>query len=175
MNTDMDTFEQSPNFGKYIGNCKWFNSRIGYGFVTIVSEGENKGKDIFVHHTGVKPKNSNFRTLHSLAYRALKLDKTNVMKDEHYKDLENILQLRLTNPDSTINTYGAFVADDIYMQLINLAKVKNESLQKVFHEFGHVPGGWLKLDYVDRAVKAYKQERNLFDYTDMLIEYNKHH
>ena len=116
---------------------------------------------------------SNFRTLHSLAYRALKLDKTNVMKDEHYKDLENILQLRLTNPDSTINTYGAFVADDIYMQLINLAKVKNESLQKVFHEFGHVPGGWLKLDYVDRAVKAYKQERNLFDYTDMLIEYNK--
>ena len=29
---------------------------------------------------------SNFRTLHSLAYRSLKLDKTNVMKEEHYKD-----------------------------------------------------------------------------------------
>ena len=116
---------------------------------------------------------SNFRTLHSLAYRSLKLDKTNVMKDEHYKDLESILQLRLTNPDSTINNYGAFVADDIYMQLINLAKVKNEPLLKIFHEFGHVPGGWLKLDYVDRAVKAYKKERNLFDYTDMLIEYNR--
>ena len=116
---------------------------------------------------------SNFRTLHSLAYRSLKLDKTNVMKDEHYKDLENILQLRLSNPDSTINTYGAFVAEDIYMQLINLAKVKNEPLNKIFHEFGHVPGGWLKLDYVDRALREYKTERNLFDYTDMIIEYNK--
>ena len=116
---------------------------------------------------------SNFRTLHSLAYRSLKLDKTNVMKDEHYKDLENILQVRLTNPDSTINTFGAFVAEDIYMQLINLAKVKNEPLLKIFNEFGHVPGGWLKLDYVDRALREYKKERNLFDYTDMIIEYNK--
>lgn len=71
MNTDTDTFEQSPNFGQYVGNCKWFNSRIGYGFVTIVSDGDKKGKDIFVHHTGVKPKNSNFRTLQKGEYISL--------------------------------------------------------------------------------------------------------
>ena len=72
--TDMDTFEQSPNFGKYIGNCKWFNSRIGYGFVTVVSEGDKKGKDIFVHHTGLKPKNSNFRTLSKGEYISLDVE-----------------------------------------------------------------------------------------------------
>ena len=31
----------------------------------------------------------------------------------------------------------------------------------------------MKLDYVDRALKKYKEERNLFDYTDMVMEYNK--
>lgn len=72
--TDMDTFEQSPNFGQYIGNCKWFNSRIGYGFVTVVSEGDKKGKDIFVHHTGLKPKNSNFRTLSKGEYISLDVE-----------------------------------------------------------------------------------------------------
>jgi len=70
----MDTFEQSPNFGQYIGNCKWFNSRIGYGFVTVVSEGDKKGKDIFVHHTGLKPKNSNFRTLSKGEYISLDVE-----------------------------------------------------------------------------------------------------
>ena len=72
--TDMDTFEQSPNFGQYIGNCKWFNSRIGYGFVTVVSDGDKKGKDIFVHHTGLKPKNSNFRTLSKGEYISLDVE-----------------------------------------------------------------------------------------------------
>lgn len=116
---------------------------------------------------------SNFRTLHSLAYHSLSLDKTSVMKDEHYRECSDLLQVKLTNADKTVDNYGAFVAEDIYMQLINLAKVKNESLEKIFHEFGHVPGGWLKLDYVNRGLKKYKEERNLFDYTDMIIEYNK--
>ena len=64
----------SSEYGKYVGNCKWFNHKIGYGFVTIVSEGENKGKDIFVHHTGVKPKNSNFRTLQKGEYISLDVE-----------------------------------------------------------------------------------------------------
>lgn len=48
--------------GEYVGQCKWFNDRYGYGFITIQT-GEEKGKDIFVHHTGVKPLNSNYKTL----------------------------------------------------------------------------------------------------------------
>ena len=33
--------------GKYTGQCKWFNDKLGYGFVTIC-DGDEKGKDIFV-------------------------------------------------------------------------------------------------------------------------------
>ena len=48
--------------GDLIGQCKWFNDRLGYGFITVVS-GSEKGIDIFVHHSGIKPLNSNYKTL----------------------------------------------------------------------------------------------------------------
>ena len=53
--------------GKVIGQCKWFNDKLGYGFITVQSQPE-KGKDIFVHHSGIKPLNSNYRTLRKGEY-----------------------------------------------------------------------------------------------------------
>ena len=54
-------------FGEIIGNCKWFNKKLGYGFITCYT-GEKRGVNIFVHHTGIKPLNSNFRTLRKGEY-----------------------------------------------------------------------------------------------------------
>lgn len=48
--------------GDLIGQCKWFNDRLGYGFLTVVI-GDQKGIDIFVHHSGIRPLNSNYKTL----------------------------------------------------------------------------------------------------------------
>jgi CspA family cold shock protein len=68
----MDVSETSPDIvmetvdrpvGTLTGNVKWFNQKIGYGFLTVQSEGDLKGKDIFCHHTGICPVNSKFRTL----------------------------------------------------------------------------------------------------------------
>jgi CspA family cold shock protein len=58
----IDVVEEGPSHGQYIGQCKWFNDLLGYGFLTICV-GAESGKDIFVHHTGIKPLNSNYRTL----------------------------------------------------------------------------------------------------------------
>ena len=43
-----------------IGQVKWFNNKIGYGFITILDKEE---KDIFVHHMNISPLESNYRTL----------------------------------------------------------------------------------------------------------------
>lgn len=56
-----------PNTGAYTGQCKWFNDRYGYGFITV-THGEKKGVDIFVHHTGIRPLNSIYRTLRKGEY-----------------------------------------------------------------------------------------------------------
>ena len=50
-------------YGSVFGNTKWFDSNLGYGFVTVISKGPFYGKDIFCHHKGVRPANSKFRTL----------------------------------------------------------------------------------------------------------------
>uniref|UniRef100_A0A6C0I361 CSD domain-containing protein n=1 Tax=viral metagenome TaxID=1070528 RepID=A0A6C0I361_9ZZZZ len=34
------------------GQVKWFNNHSGYGFITAI-EGEQLGKDIFVHHSAI--------------------------------------------------------------------------------------------------------------------------
>ena len=63
----MTEVKETETVGKYTGQCKWFNDKLGYGFVTIC-DGDEKGKDIFVHHSGVKPLNSNYKTLRKGEY-----------------------------------------------------------------------------------------------------------
>lgn len=61
-----------PKVGEFVGQCKWFSDKLGYGFVTIQT-GEHKGKDIFVHHSGIKPMNSNYKTLKKGEYVQLNI------------------------------------------------------------------------------------------------------
>jgi len=37
----------------YTGQVKWFNSKSGYGFITIKSDCDKKESDIFVHYTNI--------------------------------------------------------------------------------------------------------------------------
>lgn len=56
-----------PKVGEYVGQCKWWSDKHGYGFVTVTS-GEMKGKEVFLHYTGIRPLNSNYRTLRKGEY-----------------------------------------------------------------------------------------------------------
>lgn len=62
--------------GEYVGCVKWFSNNIGYGFVTVYSEGEMKGRDVFVHHSGVRPLNNNYRTLQKGEYISFDIDES---------------------------------------------------------------------------------------------------
>lgn len=47
---------------RQFGTVKWFNNKAGYGFITIL-DGEYKGKDIFIHHSGINIKGSHYKYL----------------------------------------------------------------------------------------------------------------
>ena len=57
---------------KHVGQVKWFNNKIGYGFITVLNEKEQK--DVFVHHQNVCPVESNYRTLKTGEYVEFELD-----------------------------------------------------------------------------------------------------
>ena len=57
----------TDSIGKFTGQCKWFNDQLGYGFVTVI-DGDDKGSDIFVHHSGINPLNSQYKTLRKGEY-----------------------------------------------------------------------------------------------------------
>jgi len=57
--------KEETDVGKYVGKCKWFSERSGYGFITVES-GDKKGKEIFVHHTGIHPQIPSRNTMSNL-------------------------------------------------------------------------------------------------------------
>ena len=47
----------------YLGRVKWFNNKAGYGFVTVVSDGDRSNEDVFVHHSGVVVESEQYKYL----------------------------------------------------------------------------------------------------------------
>jgi CspA family cold shock protein len=54
--------ETSSLTERYTGRVKWFNSKTGYGFVTI-TDGPKSGTDVFVHHSSVRVEKEQYRYL----------------------------------------------------------------------------------------------------------------
>lgn len=50
-----------------MGQVKWWNDKLGFGFATII-DGPERGRDIFVHHTGIRTVLSTYRTLRKGEY-----------------------------------------------------------------------------------------------------------
>lgn len=59
-NEEKPVCEERPN--RYDGRCKWFNDDSGFGFLVIES-GDKIGKDVFVHHSGIRPITNGYKTL----------------------------------------------------------------------------------------------------------------
>jgi cold shock CspA family protein len=52
--------------GKTLTGCvKWFNNGLNYGFITVLSDGEHRNTDVFVHQSNIKTSRDCFRTLYT--------------------------------------------------------------------------------------------------------------
>jgi cold shock CspA family protein len=57
---------------RLVGQVKWFNNKAGYGFITV-SDGEQAGKDIFIHYSTIRVTNSQYKYLVQGEYIEFKL------------------------------------------------------------------------------------------------------
>ena len=75
---------------KHIGQVKWFNNKIGYGFITLLNE--DSGKDVFVHHMNISPLESNYRTLKIGEYVEFELDEN--CEGQHNEQAVNVTGIK---------------------------------------------------------------------------------
>ena len=61
---------------RVLGQVKWFNNKAGYGFITV-SEGEQEGKEIFVHFSAIRVTNSQYKYLIQGEYVEFLIEKSN--------------------------------------------------------------------------------------------------
>jgi DNA helicase-2/ATP-dependent DNA helicase PcrA len=115
-----------------------------------------------------------FRTLHSLAFRKLGLKKDQVMQSRHYKDLGKRLGFPVTYADHQEDHGGFFTSDSEFLQIINLAKVRNITLEQQYNKREHTQDLELnKLYNIAEALRIYKKEHTLIDFNDMILDFIK--
>ena len=74
------------------GMVKWFNNKSGFGFITVCSDGEFVGKDIFAHYSSIRVTNSQYKYLVQGEYVDFNLVKSENEKHEfHAIDITGIM------------------------------------------------------------------------------------
>jgi DNA helicase-2/ATP-dependent DNA helicase PcrA len=108
-----------------------------------------------------------FRTLHSLAYRCLRVSNSEIMKPEHYREFAREAGLEIgvdTGEDGfVVNT------DNPILNEINIARIRGMDLRTHYNR-SSLRIEWFHFEYVERAYRHFKNARNLMDFTDLLAQ-----
>ena len=75
----------------FVGRVKWFNNKSGFGFVTVVSEGEHNNTDVFVHHSAIQVGTEQYKYLVQGEYVSFGM--TRVEEGEHEWQASNVTGL----------------------------------------------------------------------------------
>ena len=114
-----------------------------------------------------------FRTLHSLAFKKLGLKKDQVMQPRHYRDLGKKLGFPVTYAEHQ-EDHGIFTSDSEYLQIIQLAQLRNITPEQQYNRREHTQDLELdKLNIIYNELKRYKKEYNLIDFNDMILNFIK--
>lgn len=89
--SDTPVASSSSSESRLLGRCKWFNSKSGFGFITLL-EGENASKDIFVHYSCIRAESSQYKYLVQGEY--VEFDLVNTENDKHEFHAANVTGLK---------------------------------------------------------------------------------
>lgn len=66
MNTESTNTNSTVNKSELFGRVKWFNHRLGYGFIATIfpeNQPETTSQDVFVHHNAIKSEEDSYKYL----------------------------------------------------------------------------------------------------------------
>jgi len=116
-----------------------------------------------------------FRTLHSLAFTWMGLTTRQVFKGSDYNELGKLVGLEFrSNPtvgleDGPLFQIGA--GGDKYMSVIQMARVREVSLEQQFNDTWDNNLHWQQLKILDKAYNDYKKAKDKLDFVDMIEKF----
>lgn len=110
-----------------------------------------------------------FRTIHSMAFKALALSRDNIMHRPHYYQIGQMLGIEVKSFETRMegDIYGMALGDRMFF-MENLSRVKGISLRATWNISDDHDINWWELERVARAVYQFKVDNGLIDFTDML-------
>ena len=148
-------------------------NRIGYFAFTRKAAGEARDRYLNVETHLSKKDIKHFQTLHSLAFNNLGLKEENVMQELNYKRIGEECGIQVTYASYETNSWnGIFSSDSEYLNLINLARVRQTSPLDELDRNEHLGKiERFKLDAIAKEIYDYKKTNGLIDFTDMLDKF----
>ena len=146
-------------------------------FLAFTRKAANEAKERAAKRFGLDPKKDlfYFRTLHSLALTCSDIRPEQVMQDENYRELskEMGVQLNVARTNNFADDLPDMTkATDPILGLINLARMRKVPLRQQYNETP-IEIEWNIVTYVDKCLTSYKENMELFDFTDMLESFPK--
>lgn len=117
-----------------------------------------------------------FRTLHSLAYKQLGLNRKNVMNPVHYDELGDILGLKFNVKYNYLIEHpsaGESLGDKC-MRVYSMAKAKDISVEEQWYNSDEIDLSLSQMLKFEKELNAFKYKYGLLDFTDMLSKVDHH-
>ena len=116
---------------------------------------------------------TNFRTLHSFAFKSLSVTKEKMMDIDDFKDFGRLCNIPI-NTAKYSDEDGMFNSDNEYLTVINTARVKKMDLLEYYDiRKNSIDIERNTLYLLDQELKKFKQEKGLKDFTDLLEDFIK--
>ena len=140
-------------------------------FLAFTRKAANEAKERASLRFNLDPKKDlfYFRTLHSLALTLTDIRTEQVLQNEHYKELGDAIGVSFG-----VNKRGGMEdmpetnrSSDPVLSLISLATLRKVPLREQYNE-SRLDTDWNTVAYISEALKNYKEEFNMYDFTDML-------
>ena len=140
------------------------------GYFSFTKKAATEAADRAAEKFGLDKENdlSNFRTLHSLAFRNLGMTKEKMMKTEDYKEFGQKCGIPIKTANYSTED-GTFNSDNEYLTIINTARVKRLDLLEYYDSRKNILDiERSTLFLLAEELKRFKKEKGLKDFTDLL-------
>lgn len=146
-------------------------------FLTFTRKARREALERVEHTLGKSPKElPYFRTIHSMAYRALKLQDGDILGTVELKEFGASMGLsfgKTALDEQASEGINSGNLGDYLMAVDTLSRLRGQTPKTIWSSLpaAETPCEWAVVDHYIKSYRAFKEDRGLLDFTDVLEEF----